>query len=100
MKLVQVVPRHDATESLKTQLKAKERALRGKGTTWKRKKAGRWVHTKYPGWVTWGAGPGGLLVAEVKSKKSDAEWQLSAAFVGYLERHFAETIESITITFR
>lgn len=100
MKLLQVVSRHDATASLKTQLNAKERELRGHRTTWKRQKAGRWVHTKYPGWVTWNAGPGGLLLAEVKSKKADAEWQLSSAFVGYLERHFAETIESITITFR
>ena len=100
MKLVQVVPRRDAEVKLKTLLNAKERELRNKGTTLVRTKTGKWCHTKYPGWIKWEETPGGLLVAEVRSRKPEAEWQLLSSFVGYLERHFADSIESITILYR
>lgn len=100
MKILQVVPKRDADHKLKTLLDAKERELRGSRTTFFRKRAGRWVHKRYAGWINWGETSGGILVAEVHSKASDLEWQLLHAFVGYLDRHLSDHIESITITYR
>lgn len=100
MKILQVVAKRDSDEKLKTLLDARERELRGSRTTFFRKKAGRWGHKRYQGWITWGETKGGILVAEVHGKAPETEWQLLHAFVGYLDRHFAEHIESITITYR
>ncbi len=100
MKVLQVVPRTNAKKKLKTLLNEKERELRGPRTTFRRQRAGRWVHTRYPGWITWGESVGGILLAEVQSKKTDQEWRLLSAFVGYLDRHFADSIESLTIIYR
>jgi hypothetical protein len=100
VKILQVVPRRENDVSLKRLLNEKERELRGRGTTFVRKKAGRWVHKNFYGWISWGEISGGILVAEIHSKAAEAEWQLLKAFIGYLDRHFAEEIESITITYR
>jgi len=100
MKIVQVMPKSANRSSLKALLKAKERALRGRPTTFTRQREGRWVHKTYPGWINWEETRGGVLVAEVQTKKDGAEWQLLKAFVGYLDRHFAEYIESISISYR
>jgi hypothetical protein len=100
VKVLQVVPRIKAKKKLKTLLNEKERELRGPKTTFVRKRAGRWVHTKYPGWINWDESVGGILLVEVQSKKTDLEWRLLSAFVGYLDRHFADSIESLTIFYR
>ena len=100
MKIVQVVPHRTNKRRLKTLLIEKERELRGSRTTFFRQRAGRWQHKTYPGWINWDEATGGLLVAEVQSRAADSEWQLLQAFVGYLDRHFSDYIESITITYR
>lgn len=100
MKIVQVTPSPAAAGLLKSMLKAKERELRGKGTTLHRSKEGRWTHARYPGWIDWEQTLGGVIVAEVKTKKPESEWQLLQAFIGYLNRHFGESIESIAISYR
>jgi hypothetical protein len=100
MKILQVVPKTGNQASLKTLLKNKERELRGKGTAFTRKGEGRWVHVKYPGRINWEEAKGGLLIAEIQTKKEGAEWQLLQSFIGYLERHLGEHIASITITYR
>ena len=100
MKILQVLPRRGNKQGLKALLNAKERALRNRGTTFYRKRAGRWAHTAYHGWINWSEAQGGILVAEIHSKAADAEWQLLKAFVGYLDRHLADHIESITVTYR
>ena len=61
---------------------------------------GRWKHVKYPGWIKWDQAPGGLLMAEIQTKVKDHEWQMLDAFVGYLDRHLGEQIESISIYYR
>ena len=99
MKLIQIVPVADAKQSLKALLKAKERELRGR-TAFIRQKEGRWVHVKYPGWITWDETVGGVLVAEVNTKKPEVEWQLLQAFVGYLDRHLGKDIDAISISYR
>ena len=100
MKIQQVVPRRDLDGRLTSLLNAKERELRGSRTTFYRKKPGRWGHKNYSGWITWTEAKGGILVAEIQSRAGDTEWQLLQAFVGYLGRHFSDSIESITITYR
>ena len=100
MKAIQVVPRTGIDAKLKTLLKATERHLRGGSTTFFRQREGRWKHVKYPGWIKWDETLGGLLVAEVHPGKKGSDWQLLQAFIGYLDRHLGDNIESISIYYR
>jgi hypothetical protein len=100
MKVVQIIPLADNKLTLKTILKNTERELRGRGTTFKRQREGRWVHIKYPGWIAWDSAEGGIIVAEVQSKRREAEWQLLRAFIGYVDRHVGQHIQSINIIYR
>jgi hypothetical protein len=100
MKILQVVPKAGTDAKLKALLKATERRLRGPHTTFEREKEGRWKHVKYPGWIQWDDAPGGLLIAEVRTRVKDHEWQIMEAFVGYLDRHPGEQIDCISIYYR
>jgi hypothetical protein len=100
MKLLQVIPVKDAEIKLKSALNQKERELRNKGTTFFKHNAHKWKHTKYNGWINITDTSGGILVAKIQSRVQESEWQLLQAFLGYLERHFLDLIESITITYR
>ncbi len=100
MKTIQVVPRADIDSKLKRLLKETERQLRGGTTTFRREREGRWKHIRYPGWIKWDETLGGLLVAEVHTRKEDSDWQLLQAFIGYLDRHLGQYIESISIYYR
>jgi hypothetical protein len=100
MRILQVVPKPGISSKLKTILKATERHLRGPHTTFRRVREGRWKHVKYPGWITWDQAAGGLLVAEIHTKVRDHEWQVTDAFIGYLDRHLGEQIESIAVYYR
>jgi len=100
MKILQILPRRETEGSLKSILNAKERELRGSRTTFYRQRAGRWGHKKYKGWISWTEAKGGILVADIQSKVPETEWQLLRAFVGYLDRHLGDSVESITITYR
>lgn len=99
MKLLSVVPVQLGRPNLGTLLDETERGLRGSSTTFIRRKKRHWVHAKYPGWITWDVSKGSLLTAQVRSKKLDSEWQLLQAFIGYLNRHLGEHIDSITILY-
>jgi hypothetical protein len=98
MKIVQVVPKSGADVRLKSLLNAKERELRGR-STFRREKPGLWKHVKYPGRIRWDAGTGGILLADIQTGR-EPDWQLTNAFVGYLNRHLGPHIESITIQYR
>ncbi len=100
MKILQVVPRAGNSSKLKSLLKKTERSLRGPHTTFQRVREGRWKHVKYPGWIEWDEAPGGLLVAEIRTKVKDHEWQMLQAFVGYLDRHLGDQIESLAVYYR
>ena len=100
MKILQVVPKPGTNSKLKTILKNTERNLRGPHTTFRREREGRWKHVKYPGWIQCDQAPGGLLVAELHTKVKDHEWQMMDAFIGYLDRHLGEQIESISVYYR
>ena len=97
MKVVTVAPRQLGKPNLGVLLEQTER-LRGTSTTFQRSTVRRrWKHVKYPGWVTWEVVAAGILSVQVLSKKLDSEWQLLQAFVGYLNRHLATQIHSISI---
>ena len=100
MKILQVVPRPGTDSKLKALLKNTERTLRGPHTTFRRVREGRWKHAKYPGWVQWDQAAGGLLVAEIHSRAQGHEWQVTDAFIGYLDRHLGGQIESISVYYR
>ena len=100
MKILQVVPKPETNAKLKSLLKSSERNLRGPHTTFLRVEEGRWKHVKYPGWVQWDEAAGGLLLAEVHTNVRDHEWQLMDAFIGYLDRHLGDQIESISVYYR
>ncbi len=100
MKILQVIPKSGIDAKLKTLLKTTERQLRGPHTTFERIQEGRWKHVKYPGWIQWDDAPGGLLIAEIRTRIKDHEWQILDAFIGYLDRHLGEQIDSISIYYR
>ncbi len=100
MKILQVVPKPRINAKLKTILKNTERTLRGPHTTFRRMREGRWQHVKYPAGIHWDQAAGGLLVAEIHTKVQDLEWQMMDAFIGYLDRHLGEQIESISVSYR
>lgn len=41
-----------------------------------------------------------MLVAEIHRKVKDHERQMMDAFIGYLDRHLGEQIESISVYYR
>lgn len=100
MKVLEVVPKAGNRAKLKTLLKKTERHLRGPHTTFQRVEEGRWKHVKYPGWIQWDETPGGFILAEIQTKVKDHEWQMLHAFIGYLDRHLGEHIESISVHYR
>jgi hypothetical protein len=100
MKILQVVPVANSRVRLKALLKNKERELRGTPTAFSRKGEGKWVHVKYPGWITWDEAKGGILIAEIHPKKGESDWQLLQSFIGYLDRHLGQHIDTITIFYR
>jgi hypothetical protein len=100
MKIIQVIPKAKNKVSLKSLLKKTERGLRDKGTTLIRYSEGKFVHAKYSGWINWEEAKGGLIVAEVQTRQEEGEWQLLQSFVGYLDRHLGDHIESISIIYR
>jgi hypothetical protein len=100
MKVVQVVPKSGIETKLKTLLRNKAAELRARPTSFKRDRRGRWKHVKYPGWINLDETSGGLLIAEIHTKVEGAEWQMLRAFIGYVDRHLGEYLESISIYYR
>jgi len=100
MKIVQVVPKSGIDTKLKTLLRNKAAELRGGRTSFHRDRRGRWKHVKYPGWINLVEISGGMLIAEIQTKVEGTEWQMLRAFIGYLDRHLGEYIESITIYYK
>jgi hypothetical protein len=99
MKIVQVVPKPGIETKLKTLLNKKEQELRGRVTAFSRTR-NRWKHVKHSGWINVEETKGGILVAEVQTKREGSEWQLLQSFIGYLDRHLGENIESVSIFYR
>jgi hypothetical protein len=99
---VTVVPK--SREKLYGLLVKKEIALRNKnqGTLHrsgsKKKRETKWVHTSYKGWIRFQQSLGGMTVALVQAKNRGDEWQLLTSFIGFLHRHFSDSISTISIS--
>lgn len=85
-------------------LVAKEIALTkaGRGTLYrsgkKERNRAKWAHKKYNGWILLERGRVDAVTAEVKSR-TDERNQLFESFIGFLNRHFAEQLLTITIVY-
>jgi hypothetical protein len=92
-------------ENIYSLLKQKELTLRRKnqGTLHAkgRPRLGKekWSHSSYKGWVQFQRCLGGVLVAQVKSRDSHAEWQLLTSFIGFLDRHFRKALSAISLSY-
>jgi hypothetical protein len=100
---VAVVPR--ARQNLYGMLVKREVALRRQKTgtlhRWASKQKGeeKWHHTQYPGWIRFQKCIGGSVVALVQARNAGEEWQLLSSFIGFLDRHFRESIANINICY-
>ena len=60
----------------------------------------QWSHLRYPGRITLERARGQTITARVLSRSKAAdEWQLLHAFIGFLDRHFATHIQSLTVQY-
>ena len=101
---IQIVPRNG--EQLYSLLVKKEIELRRRNTGTFRRAAGKqknrtkWMHASYPGWIKMQRTIGGGIAAEIGTKgKAGGEWQIIHAFLGFVDRHFADHVESVNIQY-
>jgi hypothetical protein len=66
----------------------------------KEKDKAKWSHSSYSGWIRLQRGMGEVVMMEVHSKKEGTEWQLLHAILGFIDRHFANSVKSIHIQYR
>ncbi|HEX6848615.1 MAG TPA: hypothetical protein VF144_16635 [Chitinophagaceae bacterium] len=100
MKLIQANPRSDNEQTIISSLNAKERSLRGKGTSFSKSGKNKWKHIKFNGSVTVTTAPENILFAKVQSRSDTDEGKLFEAFIGYMTRHCGELIDTLTIYYR
>jgi hypothetical protein len=99
---VTVVPR--SHEKLYGLLVKKEIALRNKNQGTLHRSGGRkkwetkWVHKTFRGWIRFQESLGGMTVVLVRARNRADEWQLLTSFIGFLHRHFSDSISTITIS--
>lgn len=101
MRIVQVIPNPDCDNFLSL-VKQKQRDLRKiKRGTFLRVTANRWKHVSYSGYIDFLKVHKSISIFEVKTKAEKAnDWQLLHSFLGFLDRHFSDQIQSITILYR
>ena len=63
----------------------------------KEKDRAKWAHSRYDGWVNLERGMGEVVNIEIHSKQSASEWQITSAFLGFLDRHFSDVIQAINM---
>lgn len=100
---VTITPR--TNENIYSLLIQKELSLRkqNKGTLHrygpKVKDKDKWGHSSYNGWITFQRCLGGIVIALIQAKNSEDEWQLLTSFIGFLHRHFSDSISNIILTY-
>ena len=56
----------------------------------------RWKHVRFKGWISLKREKSEIVTAKVNS----GDWQLLSAFVGWVDRHFADEIQAVNIRYR
>lgn len=66
----------------------------------KKSRRSKWMHSAYPGWIKMQKTVGGGIAVEVRAKGAPGkEWQIIHAFLGFLDRHFADKIQAVSIQY-
>lgn len=103
-RLIQVVPKEGGNLYGKMVAKEVELAKRNRGTFFrsgpKERDRAKWSHSKYKGWIRIARGTGNVVTVEIQSRSdSDDGWQIVQAFIGWLDRHFGDSIQALNIQF-
>ena len=103
MRQVQIIPKggfrlYGAMVAKEIELAKKNRGTFHRSAAKQRNRA-KWSHSNYPGWINTGRGLGEVVLIEVHSKKEGAEWQLLQAILGFLDRHFSDSIRAMNINY-
>jgi len=104
MKIVEIVPRHRA--HLYDALVEKEAAIRkaGRGTYTRigRKVRGstRWKHKMYKGSVQLSHSQSEVVTAKVRANSAEDERRLLSSFLGFVDRHSGDHVDTINIQYR
>jgi hypothetical protein len=104
MKIVQIVPRQ--RRQLYGALVAKEAAIRknGRGTYIRvgrsTRTATRWKHKLYKGSVQLARGDAEVVTAKVRATTPEDERKLLSSFLGFVDRHSGDHVDTITIQYR
>jgi hypothetical protein len=104
MKIVEITPRHHAR--LYSALVAKEAAIRknGRGTYIRvgRRTQGsaRWKHKMYKGVVRLSRGQSEVVTARIRATTPEDERKLLSSFLGFVDRHSGDQVDTITIHYR
>jgi hypothetical protein len=104
MKVVEIIPRRRTP--LYGTLVAKEADIRkrGRGTYIRvgRKTQGstRWKHKLYRGSVQLSRGDAEVVTAKVKATTAEDERKLLSSFLGFVDRHSGDKVDTITIQYR
>lgn len=101
MRVVQVIAKPGCNNFISL-VKQKQRELRQKKRgTFYPVKPNRWKHVSYGGYIDFFKASKDISLFELKKKSSEGnDWQLLHSFLGFLDRHFNENIESITVLYR
>ncbi len=104
MRVIQIIPRQRCRLYGLIVQEEIELAKRNRGTFYrsgsKQKDVAKWAHKTYKGWIWLERGLGEVVLAELDSKSSSQDdWQLLHAFLGFLDRHFADKIAAVNIQY-
>ena len=104
MKLLEIVPRPGTR--LYGVLVAKEAAIRksGRGTYTRAghrsRDSARWEHKLYKGSVRLAHDPSEIVTAKVRAATPEDERRLLSSFIGFVDRHCGDHVDTIKIQYR
>jgi hypothetical protein len=104
VRLIQIIPKRGYRLYGAIVQKEVDLHHKGKGTFYrsaaKEKDVAKWSHKSYKGWIWIKRGLSEVVVAELQTLSSaEDEWQLFHAFMGFMDRHFADKINAINIQY-
>lgn len=104
MRRIQIVPKAGFNLYGAMIAKEVELAQKNQGTLHrsgkKMKDRARWSHKTYKGWIKLQRGLGNIVVAELLSTaRDDSEWQLLQSFLGFVDRHYSDQVQAISIQY-
>jgi hypothetical protein len=100
MKLVEITPLqrkrlYGAMVKKEAEIRKKRAGAFQRAGARKRDKV-RWRHVKFPGWIDLERGQSEVVAAKVSSD----DWQLLVAFIGWVDRHFGDQLQAMSIQYR